>query len=119
MVPTSTFTDRYPLCVETQHSKPVPRVSLGRVSSPAGLAKDHTRFALTAQDVRYAVVAQVGTLEATPAFRLSAAGLHERLSSTAIVGGPDLRHRQWTGLGAVEVRDCFLIFHALQILPTR
>jgi len=35
---------------------------------PAGLAKDHTRVALTAQGVRYAVLAQVGTLEATPAF---------------------------------------------------
>ena len=40
---------------------------------PAGLAKDHNRVALTAQGVCYAVLAQVGTLEATPAFRLSAA----------------------------------------------
>jgi len=56
---------------------------------PAGLAKDHIRVALTAQGVRYAVLAQVGTLEATPAFRLSAAGLHERLSSTVVAGGPE------------------------------
>ena len=40
---------------------------------PAGLAKDHIRVVLTAQGVRYAVLAQVGSLEATPAFRLSAA----------------------------------------------
>ena len=62
---------------------------------PAGLAKDHIRVALTAQGVRYAVLAQVGTLEATPAFRLSAAGLHERLSSTVVAGGPCLRREPW------------------------
>ena len=62
---------------------------------PAGLAKDHIRVALTAQGVRYAVLAQVGTLEATPAFRLSAAGLHERLSSTVVAGGPGLRREPW------------------------
>jgi hypothetical protein len=62
---------------------------------PAGLAKEHIRVALTAQGVRYAVLAQVGTLEATPAFRLSAAGLHERLSSTVVAGGPCLRREPW------------------------
>jgi len=62
---------------------------------PAGLAKDHIRTAPTTQGVRYAVLAQVGTLEATPAFRLSAAGLHERLSSTVVVGGPCLRREPW------------------------
>ena len=44
---------------------------------PAGLAKDHIRVALTAQGVRYAVLAQVGTSEATPAFRLSAPSLEQ------------------------------------------
>ena len=62
---------------------------------PAGLTKEHIRVALTAQGVRYAVLAQVGTLEATPAFRLSAAGLHERLSSTVVAGGPCLRREPW------------------------
>ena len=38
---------------------------------PAGLAKEHIRVALTAKGVRYAVLAQVGTLETTPAFRIS------------------------------------------------
>jgi hypothetical protein len=37
---------------------------------PAGLAKEHFRVALTAKGVRYAVLAQVGTLETTPAFRI-------------------------------------------------
>ena len=69
---------------------------------PAGLAKDHIRVALTAQGVRYAVLAQVGTLEATPAFRLSAAGLHERLSSTVVAGGPGLRP-DWEPWRAVSV----------------
>ena len=69
---------------------------------PAGLAKDHIRVALTAQGVRYAVLAQVGTLEATPAFRLSAAGLHERLSSTVVAGGPGLRPN-WEPWRAVSV----------------
>ena len=62
---------------------------------PAGLAKDHIRVALTAQGVRYAVLAQVGTLEATPAFRLSAAGLQERLSPTVVAGGPGPRREPW------------------------
>ena len=62
---------------------------------PAGLAKDHIRVALTAQGVRYAVLAQVGSLEATPAFRLSAAGLHERLSPTVVAGGPGPRREPW------------------------
>ena len=69
---------------------------------PAGLAKDHIRVALTAQGVRYAVLAQVGTLEATPAFRLSSAGLHERLSSTVVAGGPGLRP-DWEPWMAVSV----------------
>ena len=69
---------------------------------PAGLAKDHIRVALTAQGVRYAVLAQVGTLEATPAYRLSAAGLHERLSSTVVAGGPGLRPN-WEPWRAVSV----------------
>ena len=52
---------------------------------PAGLAKDHIRVALTAQGVRYAVLAQVGTSEATPAFRLSAPSLEQ-----GSVSGPRL-----------------------------
>ena len=76
---------------------------------PAGLAKDHIRVALTAQGVRYAVLAQVGTLEATPAFRLSAAGLHERLSSTVVAGGPGLR-LDWEPWRAVSVFLNFDLF---------
>ena len=75
---------------------------------PAGLAKDHIRVALTAQGVRYAVLAQVGTLEATPAYRLSAAGLHERLSSTVVAGGPGLRP-DWEPWRAVSVFLNFLL----------
>ena len=76
---------------------------------PAGLAKDHIRVALTAQGVRYAVLAQVGTLEATPAFRLSAASLealHERLSSAVVAGGPGVRPEEeaW-GAELLEAAD--------------
>ena len=58
---------------------------------PAGLTKEHIRVALTAQGVRYAVLAQVGTSGATPAFRLSAPSLEQgsvsgpRLSRAALV----------------------------------
>ena len=76
---------------------------------PAGLVKDHIRVALTPQGVRYAVLAQLGTLEATPAFRLSAAGLealHERLSSTVVAGGPGVRPEEeaW-GAALLEAAD--------------
>ena len=53
-------------------------------SRPWASPRSTSASALTAQGVRYAVLAQVGTLEATPAFRLSAPsleGLHQRLSS--------------------------------------
>ena len=52
---------------------------------PAGLTKEHIRVALTAQGVRYAVIAQVGTSEATPAFRLSAPSL---LREQGSISGP-------------------------------
>ena len=56
---------------------------------PAGLTKEHIRVALTAQGVRYAVLAQVGTSEATPAFRLSAPSLEQ-----GSVSGPRLDSRR-------------------------
>ena len=52
---------------------------------PAGLTKEHIRVALTAQGVRYAVLAQVGTSGATPAFRLSAPSLEQGAPSAALV----------------------------------
>ena len=52
---------------------------------PAGLTKEHIRVALTAQGMRYAVLAQVGTSEATPAFRLSAPSLEQGAPSAALV----------------------------------
>ena len=55
---------------------------------PAGLTKEHIRVALTAQGVRYAVLAQVGTSEATPAFRLSAPSLEQ-----GSISGPPLVSR--------------------------
>ena len=56
---------------------------------PTGLTKEHIRVALTAQGVRYAVLAQVGTSEATPAFRLSAPSLEQ-----GSVSGPRLDSRR-------------------------
>ena len=54
-----------------------------------GLTKEHIRVALTAQGVRYAVLAQVGTSGATPAFRLSAPSLEQ-----GSVSGPRLDSRR-------------------------
>ena len=62
---------------------------------PAGLTKEHIRVALTAQGVRYAVLAQVGTSGATPAFRLSAPSLEQ-----GSVSGPRLDSRR-AGRGLV------------------
>ena len=62
---------------------------------PAGLTKEHIRVALTAQGVRYAVLAQVGTSGATPAFRLSAPSLEQ-----GSVSGPRLsRAARGRGVG--------------------
>ena len=59
---------------------------------PAGLTKEHIRVALTAQCVRYAVLAQVGTSEA---FRLSAPSLEQGSVTAALVSIVVARGRGW------------------------